>query len=170
MTVLVADPAVEWRASDRRMIAKAFSWRVVGSADTFLLSLLLLTFLAPLLGISAGHGHHARTAGYIAGTEFLTKTILYYLHERLWARSRWNVHQRERRVDEGIGRNGTKAVTWRVIGFIDTVVLSLIFTGSASLAVAIGGTEVLTKIVLYVIHERLWARLRFGLIRVKASD
>ncbi len=149
------------------MIAKALSWRVVGSLDTFLLSLLLLTFFAPLLGISAGE-HHARTAGYIAGTEFLTKTLLYYVHERAWTQSGWNVRQRARRIDEGLSRNGVKAVTWRLVGFCDTFLLSLIFTGSAAMAVSIGGTEVLTKIALYIIHERLWARLPFGLVRVAA--
>ncbi len=157
--------ATEWRPTSIRMMVKALSWRVVGSADTFVLSLLLLTFVAPLLGIEVSGQHHARTAGYIAGTEFLTKTILYYLHERVWARSGWNVRQIGKRLDEGYGRNGTKAVTWRIIGFVDTVVLSLIFTGSAGMAVAIGGFEVLTKIVLYVIHERIWARLTFGLVR-----
>ncbi len=157
----------EWRPTDLRMLVKAFSWRVVGSLDTFLLSLLLLTFLAPLLGLAAaGHPHHVRTAGYIAGTEFFTKILLYYLHERVWARQRWNVRQRADGIDEGYGRNGAKAVTWRVVGFVDTVILSLIFTGSAALAVSIGGLEVLTKITLYVIHERLWQRVRFGLKRV----
>lgn len=166
-TVTAALADGELRPTELRMIAKAFSWRVVGSLDTFLLSLLLLTFLAPLLGISAGgSGHHARTAGYIAGTEFLTKTLLYYLHERVWTRYRWNVRQRADRIDEGYRRNGAKAVTWRMVGFVDTVILSLIFTGSATLAVSIGSLEVLTKIMLYVFHERLWQRLRFGLVRV----
>lgn len=102
----------ELRPTDLRMLVKAFSWRVFGSLDTFLLSLLLLTFLAPLLGISAGGtAHHARTAGYIAGTEFLTKILLYYLHERVRTEYRWNVRQRSGRLDEGYGRNGAKAVT-----------------------------------------------------------
>jgi uncharacterized membrane protein len=149
------------------MLAKAFSWRIVGSLDTFILSFLLLTFLAPLLGIApSGHAHHARTAGYIAGTEFFTKILLYYLHELVWTRQRWNVRQRADGIDEGYGRNGAKAVTWRMVGFVDTVILSLIFTGSATMAVSIGGLELLTKITLYVIHERLWQRLRFGLERV----
>jgi len=149
------------------MLAKAFSWRVVGSLDTFILSLLMLSVIGPLLGLSAhGNEHHARTAGYIAGTEFFTKIVLYYFHERVWARQRWNVRHRPDRLDEGYGRNGAKAVTWRIVGFVDTVFLSLIFTGSAALAVSIGGLEVLTKITLYIIHERLWQRLRFGLTRV----
>ena len=163
---LVSDP--ELRPTDLRMLAKAVSWRLVGSLDTFILSLLMLTFIAPLLGISGGGSHHARTAGYIAGTEFFTKITLYYLHERVWTRSRWNVRQRRNRLDEGYGRNSAKAVTWRMIGFVDTVVLSLIFTGSATLAVSIGGLELITKISLYVFHERLWQRLPFGLVRTGA--
>ncbi|MBY0611726.1 MAG: sulfate adenylyltransferase subunit CysN [Beijerinckiaceae bacterium] len=62
-------------------------------------------------------------------------------------------------------RSFAKAVSWRITGSIDTFVLALVFSGSVSLAAAIGGTEVLTKIVLYYLHERLWGRLKIGLRR-----
>jgi uncharacterized membrane protein len=32
-----------------------------------------------------------------------------------------------------------------------------------TIAIAIGGTEVFTKIVLYYFHERLWNRIPLGL-------
>ncbi len=57
----------------------------------------------------------------------------------------------------------TKGVTWRIIGTLDTIMLSYIFTGSVESALKIGATEVFTKILLYYFHERLWFRVKWGL-------
>lgn len=53
-------------------------------------------------------------------------------------------------------RSFIKGVTWRVLGTLDTIVLSYIFTGSIKIAAAIGGTEIFTKVVLFYLHERVW--------------
>ena len=45
---------------------------------------------------------------------------------------------------------------------LTTFVLGLIFSGSMKTAGAIAGTEVVTKIVLFYGHERLWALVRWG--------
>jgi sulfate adenylyltransferase large subunit len=55
-----------------------------------------------------------------------------------------------------------KAVTWRICGSLDTTILAFLFTGNLKLSAAIGGTEVMTKIALYYIHERFWTRIGFG--------
>ncbi|KQM24653.1 MULTISPECIES: DUF2061 domain-containing protein [unclassified Sphingomonas] len=59
-------------------------------------------------------------------------------------------------------RSLVKAVSWRTVGSIDTFVLGLFFSGSAKLAGAIAGTEVLTKILLFYFHERAWSLVRWG--------
>jgi len=59
-------------------------------------------------------------------------------------------------------RSFVKAVSWRTLGSIDTFVLSLLWTSSATTAVSIAGTEVVTKILLYYFHERLWALVPWG--------
>lgn len=64
-------------------------------------------------------------------------------------------------------RSLAKAVSWRVLGSIDTAVLGYLFTGSLKIAGSIASTEVMTKIVLYYLHERGWAHVRFGM---KAAD
>ena len=51
-------------------------------------------------------------------------------------------------------RNVAKTISWRVIGTLDTIILSGIITGSWKLGMAIGGVEVITKMVLYFLHER----------------
>jgi uncharacterized membrane protein len=60
-------------------------------------------------------------------------------------------------------RSMAKAVSWRILGSLDTVLLSWFFTSELTIAIAIGGTEVFTKIVLYYFHERLWNRIPLGL-------
>ncbi|MSR66414.1 MAG: DUF2061 domain-containing protein [Pedosphaera sp.] len=62
-------------------------------------------------------------------------------------------------------RSFIKAVSWRIIGTIDTMVISYLWTGHLGKAIAIGGTEVITKIFLYYMHERAWAQLPLGTMR-----
>lgn len=52
-----------------------------------------------------------------------------------------------------------KAVTWRIVGSIDTMIISFILTGNVKIAFSIGSIEVLSKIVLYYLHERAWSKL-----------
>lgn len=66
-------------------------------------------------------------------------------------------------------RSFAKALSWRITGSIDTMVISLIITGSIKLAAAIGFTEVLTKSVLYYLHERAWLRVPYGRASAPAS-
>jgi uncharacterized membrane protein len=59
-------------------------------------------------------------------------------------------------------RSIVKAVSWRITGSIDTFILALLFTGSGALAGSIAGTEIVTKIVIYYLHERAWTWVRWG--------
>jgi uncharacterized membrane protein len=60
-------------------------------------------------------------------------------------------------------RHIAKTLSWRVIGTIDTMILSALITGSWEIGLTIGGVEVFTKMILYFFHERLWYRFsRFG--------
>jgi uncharacterized membrane protein len=54
-----------------RSLVKAVTWRITGSADTFVISFILTGRLM--------------LAGSIAATELITKIALYYFHERVWA-------------------------------------------------------------------------------------
>jgi uncharacterized membrane protein len=61
--------------SQTRSLAKAVSWRVTGTIDTFVISAVVTGRLA--------------LAGSIAATELFTKILLYYFHERIWAATSW---------------------------------------------------------------------------------
>jgi uncharacterized membrane protein len=60
-------------------------------------------------------------------------------------------------------RSLAKAISWRITGSLDTILLSWLFTQSVKTALAIGLTEVLTKTLLYYWHERAWSRVQLGL-------
>jgi uncharacterized membrane protein len=73
-------------------------------------------------------------------------------------------------------RSIVKAVSWRVVGTMDTflvsfVALHLLGGGktdsmhAAKAAGSIAGLEVFTKILLYYLHERAWSRLPLGSMR-----
>ena len=59
-------------------------------------------------------------------------------------------------------RSLVKAFTWRVTGTADTFLLSLLITRQLNFALAISGTEVVTKVFLYYFHERIWALVPWG--------
>lgn len=62
-------------------------------------------------------------------------------------------------------RSILKSVTWRMMASLDTFVVSFIITRRLVLAGSIAGAEILTKIVLYYLHERAWAVIPYGLQR-----
>ena len=52
-----------------------------------------------------------------------------------------------------------KSISWRIVGTIDTMVISYFITGKVTIALSIGSVEVFTKTILYYFHERLWAHI-----------
>ena len=59
-------------------------------------------------------------------------------------------------------RSVVKTLSWRVIATGTTATIVWLFTGELVLAVAIGGVEAVSKMLLYYIHERGWDRIRLG--------
>jgi len=55
-----------------------------------------------------------------------------------------------------------KGISWRIIGSLDTVLLSFLFTGNFEKAVQIGGIELFTKVFLYYFHDRAWLYFHIG--------
>ena len=50
-----------------------------------------------------------------------------------------------------------------MVGTVDTIVLSWALSGNLSLGIKIGGVELITKMILYYAHERVWFKyIRIG--------
>ena len=63
---------------------------------------------------------------------------------------------------EKIKRSLAKTISWRVVGTLDTVVISWALTGTLTLALSIGAIELVSKMILYFFHERAWNRVKWG--------
>jgi len=57
-------------------------------------------------------------------------------------------------------RSLAKAVSWRITGTIDTFLVSWLVTGEILLASGIAFTEIITKVFLFWIHERVWNKIK----------
>jgi uncharacterized membrane protein len=129
-------------------MAKTITWRAVGTLDTILLSWLITG--DPFIGLQIGFA------------EVITKMILYFFHERVWFKINLS---KSGKILESRKRHLAKTITWRGLGTLDTMILSWIITGSPFLGLQIGFAELLTKMILYYIHERVWYRMNYGLNR-----
>ena len=59
-------------------------------------------------------------------------------------------------------RSIIKAISWRLTGTIDTFIVSFFVTGELLIAGSIASIEILTKIVLFWMHERVWNNVKWG--------
>ena len=60
-------------------------------------------------------------------------------------------------------RSLVKTLSWRVVATTDTFLISWLITGEVMFASAIASLEVITKMILYYFHERIWYQTKFGL-------
>jgi uncharacterized membrane protein len=124
----------------KRHLAKSLSWRFIGTIDTLIFAWLITGDFNEGLNIS--------------GITTLTKLVWYYIHERIWFKSS---------VKDSNKRHIIKTFSWRAIGTIDTIIFAWIITGNPLSGLKIGGFEVVTKMLLYFFHEKLWYKINFGL-------
>ncbi len=140
-----------------RSIIKGITWRVIGTLDTIFLSWLFTGDIS--------------TALKIGGIEVFTKIVLYYLHERVWLKMNF---ARETILNEDgtlvkmdkHSRSIIKGISWRICGTLDTIFIALFITGNFAKAFSIGFAEVFTKVGLYYLHERVWQKLKYGIIPI----
>jgi len=59
-------------------------------------------------------------------------------------------------------RSLLKTFSWRIVGTLDTMALGWLITGDCLVGLKIGALELVTKFVLYYLHERVWLRSTFG--------
>lgn len=73
-----------------------------------------------------------------------------------------DIEKKELFYEEKLKRSLVKTVSWRVVGTIATIVISYLITGTLTLAFSIGIIELVSKLVLYFIHERAWNKIKWG--------
>ena len=59
-------------------------------------------------------------------------------------------------------RHLLKTFTWRLIASLDTLLIAWVISGDFTIGTSIAGIEIITKMILYYFHERLWYKTKFG--------
>ncbi len=62
-------------------------------------------------------------------------------------------------------RTIAKTLTWRVIATLTTIVVVYFFDNDMKSSIVIGITANSIKLFMYYIHERLWNRTSFGMVK-----
>ena len=55
-----------------------------------------------------------------------------------------------------------KALIWRLLASLTTVVIVLLLSGELELALFVGGVEAIAKLIVFYGHERAWSFVRWG--------
>jgi uncharacterized membrane protein len=71
-------------------------------------------------------------------------------------------------VEEKRIRTIVKTISWRAVATGTTMLVVYIYTREMVLSLGVGAAEVIAKLALYYVHERLWGRLGWG--RSAAAD
>ena len=137
------------KESHIRSILKGISWRIIATADTVLVVLVVTSFFGkPNL-------QHALSIGFF---EFFIKLAVYYIHERIWQNFRTHSVSAKQTL--------YKSISWRFFATTTTFIISgLVLKSFSQIALFIALTELFTKFALYYIHERLWLKIPLGKIR-----
>ncbi len=137
------------KSSRIRHLMKTVSWRFVGSIDTLIIALLFTK--------DSEASEHKAIVIVLADT--VVKMALYYFHERLWYRIPYGIKNHKPQNK----RHVAKAISWRILGTIATFLLAALITGDWKIGMNIAGVEVITKIILYYFHERIWLKINIKL-------
>lgn len=136
--------------SHYRSILKGISWRCIATADTILV-VLLITCLNGNCSIDS-----AIKIGFF---EFFIKLAVYYVHERIWQKILLGKEVNPRQTLY-------KTISWRIIATTGTFIISgLVLNSFDEIALYVALAELVSKFILYYIHERIWLRLPLGRIR-----
>jgi uncharacterized membrane protein len=138
------------KESHIRSLIKGISWRFIATTDTVLI-VLLITCLYGKCSIE--------NALKIGAIEFLLKLFIYYFHERIWQLFRLGKQISKR-------QSLYKTISWRVVATTTTFIISgAILERFDEVALFIALLELITKFILYYIHERLWLKIPLGFFK-----
>ncbi|MCH3883123.1 MULTISPECIES: DUF2061 domain-containing protein [Tenacibaculum] len=138
------------KSSHIRSVLKGISWRVVATTDT----ILVVLFITCLLGNCS-----IEDAIKIGASEFIIKLAIFYFHERFWL----NYLGKQATTNKEIVK---KSISWRLIATLTTFIISgIVLDSFDEVALYIALSELLTKFILFYIHEKIWLKLPLGKIR-----
>ncbi len=70
---------------------------------------------------------------------------------------------------ESSKRSFAKAVSWQMVGLVSMAILGELFTGSFFAGSELALTSCAFGFVMYILHERVWAGIRWGLDKASSA-
>eukprot|EP00543_Licmophora_paradoxa_P000192 CAMPEP_0202454194 /NCGR_PEP_ID=MMETSP1360-20130828/11995_1 /ASSEMBLY_ACC=CAM_ASM_000848 /TAXON_ID=515479 /ORGANISM="Licmophora paradoxa, Strain CCMP2313" /LENGTH=241 /DNA_ID=CAMNT_0049073461 /DNA_START=52 /DNA_END=774 /DNA_ORIENTATION=- len=126
-----------------RSAVKAFFWRLIAGAVTFITS---LRFSGSLT-----------TALTIVGSDFFSKALTMFFGERLMNKSQAG----RKSGADAVGRSLMKALLWRLFAIANTLTMAVFIAKDLSMASKIAGSDAIFKTGLMFIYERVWAKIEW---------
>ena len=62
-------------------------------------------------------------------------------------------------------RSWMKAITWQIVGLVTTMIISYVYTGDWASSAGLSFILAAMGMVMYTLHERVWARIQWGRAR-----
>jgi len=59
-------------------------------------------------------------------------------------------------------RSLMKSISFRVLATITTMILVFLFTRELTITLGIGFLDIISKLILYYVHERVWNLIKWG--------
>ena len=131
-----------------RSIVKGISWRMIATSDTFLV-VFIITCLLDQCSVE-----NAIKIGVI---EFFLKLLIYYAHERVWLKviKSFTFSKQQSLL---------KTISWRFVATTTTFLISgAVLNDFNEIALFIALLELISKFILYYVHERIWIKIPLGL-------
>ena len=134
--------------SHERSMVKGISWRIIATTDTFLV-VFIITCLLDQCSVE--------NALKIGGIEFFLKLLIYYAHERAWLQLiKSFIFSKQQSL--------LKTISWRLLATTTTFLISgAVLNEFNQIALFIALLELISKFILYYIHERIWIKIPLGL-------
>ena len=127
-----------------RSIVKGISWRMIATSDTFLV-VFIITCLLDQCSVE-----NAIKIGVI---EFFLKLLIYYAHERVWLKiiKSFTFSKQQSLL---------KTISWRFVATTTTFLISgAVLNDFNEIALFIALLELISKFILYYVHERIWIKI-----------
>lgn len=132
----------ECTAEYKRLLIKTILYRILGLTITIVTVYIILGEIDIASGIGI--------------TDFVVKTINYYIYEAIWHKIRWGHDQNgDTRL-----RSVVKAVILRIEATLITLAVAYAFTKQIETSGWIAVIEMIQKIILYYCFERAWQYLK----------
>ncbi|MBT4919311.1 MAG: DUF2061 domain-containing protein [Flavobacteriaceae bacterium] len=131
-----------------RSIVKGISWRMIATSDTFLV-VFIITCLLDQCSVE-----NAIKIGVI---EFFLKLLIYYAHERVWLKviKSFTFSKQQSLL---------KTISWRFVATTTTFLISgAVLNDFNEIVLFIALLELISKFILYYVHERIWIKIPLGL-------